>query len=66
MNFFILQVWHPAFAFGISLTTSDGYKIVYSGDTRPSDQLVETGKHAHLLIHEATFDDVMVVSYYTV
>ncbi len=32
-----------------------GLKIVYSGDTRPCQSLVEVSKGADLLIHEATF-----------
>lgn len=34
-----------------------GRKIVYSGDTSPSEALVRLAKEASLLIHEATFDD---------
>jgi len=34
-----------------------GRKIVYSGDTRQSENLVELAENADLLIHEATFDD---------
>ena len=34
-----------------------GRKIVYSGDTRPSDALVKLAEGADILIHEATFDD---------
>jgi ribonuclease Z len=33
------------------------FKLVYSGDTRPSDRLVEMGRDATILIHEATFED---------
>ncbi|CAM9939304.1 unnamed protein product, partial [Choristocarpus tenellus] len=33
------------------------WKLVYSGDCRPSDDLVDEGKGAALLIHEATFDE---------
>jgi ribonuclease Z len=32
-----------------------GRKIVYSGDTRPTETLVEIAENADLLIHEATF-----------
>jgi ribonuclease Z len=31
--------------------------LVYSGDTRPCDLLIEAGKNATILIHEGTFDD---------
>jgi ribonuclease Z len=34
-----------------------GRKIVYSGDTRQSENIVELAEGADLLIHEATFDD---------
>jgi len=34
-----------------------GRKIVYTGDTRPSDKITELAKDADLLIHEATFAD---------
>ena len=34
-----------------------GRKIVYSGDTRPLEELTKIAESADLLIHEATFDD---------
>jgi len=34
-----------------------GRKIVYTGDARPSEGLVEFALNADLLIHDATFDD---------
>lgn len=34
-----------------------GRKIVYVGDTRPSDRIVEFAREADILIHEATFAD---------
>ncbi|XP_075112451.1 tRNAse Z TRZ4, mitochondrial isoform X3 [Nicotiana tabacum] len=37
-----------------------GWKIVYSGDTRPCPELVEASRGATVLIHEATFEDGMV------
>lgn len=33
------------------------WKLVYSGDCRPSEPLVREGKGAAVLIHEATFDE---------
>jgi ribonuclease Z len=36
-----------------------GRKIVYSGDTRPCDALLELARDADLLIHEATIDDAL-------
>jgi ribonuclease Z len=34
-----------------------GYLCSYSGDTMPSERLIEAGKNATLLIHEATIGD---------
>jgi ribonuclease Z len=34
-----------------------GRKIVYSGDTRPTENVVELAKNADLLIHDGTLDD---------
>lgn len=34
-----------------------GRKIVYTGDTRPTENLVDFAKNADLLVHETTFDD---------
>lgn len=53
------EVVHCPFAYGFALTHRSGWKIVYSGDTRPCPQLAEVGRGASLLIHEATFEDGM-------
>lgn len=37
--------------------SGDGWKLVYSGDCRPSEALVREGRNAAVLIHEATFDE---------
>ncbi|XP_010465640.1 PREDICTED: zinc phosphodiesterase ELAC protein 2-like isoform X3 [Camelina sativa] len=37
-----------------------GWKMVYSGDTRPCPQMVEASKGATVLIHEATFEDALI------
>ena len=37
-----------------------GRKIVYSGDTRPTDRLVRLAQNADLLIHEATLSDELL------
>lgn len=34
-----------------------GRKIVYSGDTRPTDRMIEFAEGADVLIHDATLDD---------
>ena len=42
-----------------SMSNSLSFKVVYSGDTRPSNLLIKEGEGAGLLIHEATFRDEM-------
>uniref|UniRef100_A0A7N4P9Q3 Zinc phosphodiesterase ELAC protein 2 n=1 Tax=Sarcophilus harrisii TaxID=9305 RepID=A0A7N4P9Q3_SARHA len=50
-------VKHCKNAFGCALVHKSGWKIVYSGDTMPCDALVQLGKGATMLIHEATLED---------
>ena len=38
-------------------TGGSTFKLVYSGDCRPSEQLIKLGYDCDLLIHEATYDD---------
>uniref|UniRef100_A0ACB8EJV4 Zinc phosphodiesterase ELAC protein 2 n=2 Tax=Sphaerodactylus townsendi TaxID=933632 RepID=A0ACB8EJV4_9SAUR len=51
------EVRHCKNAFGCSMVHKSGWKVVYSGDTMPCEVLVEMGKNASLLIHEATLED---------
>jgi ribonuclease Z len=51
------SVSHRGAAWGMVLTGVDGWKVVYSGDTKPSAALVEAGQGATVLIHEATLED---------
>ncbi|KAL2516197.1 tRNAse Z4 [Forsythia ovata] len=63
-------VVHCPQAFGVALKASNringvgktipGWKIVYSGDTRPCPELVKASSGATVLIHEATFEDSLV------
>jgi ribonuclease Z len=53
------RVKHCAYSFGIAVV-NEGCKIVYSGDCRPSEKLIEIGMDADLLIHEATFYDSLI------
>ncbi|KAK7301398.1 hypothetical protein RJT34_12261 [Clitoria ternatea] len=63
-------VVHCPQAFGVVLKAEErtnsvgkvipGWKIVYSGDTRPCPELIEASHGATVLIHEATFEDAMV------
>ncbi|KAI8971600.1 beta-lactamase-like protein [Mycotypha africana] len=52
-----VDVIHCLYAYGLSLEHESGWKLVYSGDTRPCNKLVERGKDATILIHEATLED---------
>ncbi|KAG0341979.1 tRNAse Z trz4, mitochondrial, partial [Podila humilis] len=47
-------------AFGICMTHNDGWKFVFSGDSRPSQDLVIAGAGATVVLHEATFEDDML------
>jgi len=51
------EVKHRTKAFALVMVSKEGWKVVYSGDTMPTRQLVEAGKDATLLIHEATMGD---------
>ncbi|OCT62738.1 hypothetical protein XELAEV_18043829mg, partial [Xenopus laevis] len=50
-------VRHCRNAYACSIVHQSGWKLVYSGDTMPCDALVQMGKDASLLIHEATLED---------
>lgn len=52
-----VRVIHCPQSYGVAINFYDGLKIVYSGDTRPTERLVKLGQDATILIHEATFDD---------
>ncbi|GAA6021489.1 hypothetical protein JCM11491_006513 [Sporobolomyces phaffii] len=52
-----VPVLHRCRAWGVVITHSDGWRVVFSGDTMPCDALVEHGRGASLLIHEATIED---------
>ncbi|RXK38185.1 hypothetical protein M231_04559 [Tremella mesenterica] len=50
-------VEHRGRAWGLVLKHQTGWKVVYSGDTMPSENLIQAGKGATVLIHEATLED---------
>ncbi|KAL5226405.1 hypothetical protein ABZP36_014670 [Zizania latifolia] len=64
-----VPVVHCPLAFGVVLRAKEkvnstgkvipGWKVVYSGDTRPCPALVDASRAATVLIHEATFEDSM-------
>ena len=56
-EFETVPVVHCSEAYGVLMRHSSGWSIVYSGDTRPCPALIEAGRGASLLIHEATLED---------
>jgi ribonuclease Z len=50
-------VSHRGVAYGLVLSHRSGWKVAYSGDTKPCDAFVEAARDATLLIHEATIED---------
>jgi len=46
-----------AFTLNPSNRNENGYKITYSGDTRPNDKLIKIGTGSDVLIHEATYSN---------
>ncbi|KAL1994053.1 hypothetical protein VTN49DRAFT_2722 [Thermomyces lanuginosus] len=50
---------HCRGAMAVTLAWSDGFKLSYSGDCRPSAKFAEIGKGSTVLIHEATFQNSM-------
>ncbi|KAL4095432.1 hypothetical protein PRIC1_008806 [Phytophthora ramorum] len=54
-----VRVFHCYDSYGLVLTLQGGKKFVYSGDTKPCNELVLASLDAELLVHEATFDDSM-------
>ena len=51
------RVIHCEQSYGLSIRHADGWKLVYSGDTRPCRNLQEAARGATVLIHEATFEE---------
>jgi ribonuclease Z len=52
-----IPVIHCFNSYGVLLELRQGRRLVYSGDTRPCQRLIEAGRGAHVLIHEATFEE---------
>ena len=58
-QFEAVPVIHCYDSYGLVMEHVSGWKIVYSGDTRPCPLLVQRGQKCTLLIHEATLEDGM-------
>ncbi|KAH7911176.1 hypothetical protein BJ138DRAFT_1151318 [Hygrophoropsis aurantiaca] len=55
-----VDVEHRIKCHGLIVKHKDGWSIVFSGDTVPTNKLVRAGTNATLLIHEATMADDQV------
>ena len=55
-----VPVIHCSQSFGLVVGDGDDWKFVFSGDTRPCEALVEAGRGADLVLHEATFDNMLL------
>ncbi|KAK9234120.1 beta-lactamase-like protein [Lipomyces kononenkoae] len=51
---------HCLDSYSVSIEFHNGFKLSYSGDTRPNQNFVDIGKNTSLLIHEATMDDPLL------
>lgn len=54
-----VPVSHCYQSYAVVLDNTSFGRLVYSGDCRPSDHLVQVGQDADLLVHEATFENGM-------
>uniref|UniRef100_A0A383WFV3 ribonuclease Z n=1 Tax=Tetradesmus obliquus TaxID=3088 RepID=A0A383WFV3_TETOB len=51
------SVKHVPHRTGLRLESKDGWKVVFSGDTRPCQAVIDAARGATLLVHEATCED---------
>ena len=61
-NIFTSRAVHCPLSYCLSLTTEDDFKLVFTGDTRPNEHLIELGRHLKtpdLVIHEATMEHAL-------
>ncbi|KAJ7272678.1 hypothetical protein B0H12DRAFT_1043818 [Mycena haematopus] len=56
-SFNTIDVFHQVKCYGVSIRHQDGWSIVFSADTLPTQSLVRCGQGTTLLIHEATMGD---------
>ncbi|KAJ6474674.1 hypothetical protein C8R47DRAFT_986730 [Mycena vitilis] len=56
-SFRTIDVFHQVKCYGVSIRSEEGWSIVFSADTLPTQSLVRNGQNATLLIHEATMGD---------
>ncbi|MEM1662078.1 MAG: ribonuclease Z [Desulfurococcaceae archaeon] len=49
------RVEHSVESYGFNVVLGNGFKFTYTGDTLPTDRVVEESRGSNILIHEATF-----------
>ncbi|KAJ8609873.1 hypothetical protein CTAYLR_007495 [Chrysophaeum taylorii] len=52
-----VRVRHCPHAYGLVVRSAAGWSLCYSGDCRPSPELVREANRVSVLVHEATFED---------
>lgn len=52
-------VVHCRKSYGLVVEGNSGWKFVFSGDTRPCKAVINAARGATLLVHEATFEDML-------
>ncbi|RKP37384.1 beta-lactamase-like protein [Dimargaris cristalligena] len=55
----VCRAIHCASSYCVALEHEQGWKLSYSGDTRPNPAFVSLGRDSDLLIHESTLEDAM-------
>ena len=59
-EFHAVRVQHCHLSYAFVFVDTTGWKFTFSGDCRPSEELIKVGQGSDLLIHEATFEASMV------
>lgn len=52
--------WSYSVSLCFNLSSSESFKVSFSGDTRPSTRFIESGSDSDLLIHEASLDNDLI------
>jgi ribonuclease Z len=56
-----VQVLHSCYhSYGVSLQSNQGWKLSYSGDTRPCEAFIQQALGSTILVHEGTFDNSLL------
>ena len=56
-----VQVLHSCYhSYGVALQSKQGWKLSYSGDTRPCEDFIRVATGSTILVHEATFENSLL------